>query len=293
MKEYAAKIASPGVSDNTVRLGVAPVRALLATAIEEGLIQSNPALGLRLFVRPRVEHGTAEEVDAEGASKALTEEELQGLLDKLPDRCVLFFEFLAIQGLRIGEAIELRHRDLDLGERFVHVRRRYYRGRRRAGECGSDRNAAPAGERLLREPQWIDRGSLCRDQRPRGTASTEARSLRQRSSGARASSRRRQSDRARLVAERDGSRRHVLAEQRDRALQLAGTDHRQSSEARHHRFRQRLIGDGWQFLALRWFRVRRHLGGHASRGWRSRPSETGESDLRPGPVASGDGGRRG
>ena len=39
-----------------------------------------------------------------------------------------FFEFLAAQGLRIGEAIELRHRDLDLGERFVHVRRRYYRG---------------------------------------------------------------------------------------------------------------------------------------------------------------------
>jgi integrase len=32
-------------------------------------------------------------------------------------------------GLRIGEAIELRRRDLDLDERWLHVRRRYYRGK--------------------------------------------------------------------------------------------------------------------------------------------------------------------
>ena len=31
--------------------------------------------------------------------------------------------------MRIGEAIELRWRDVDLGERIVHVRRRFHAGR--------------------------------------------------------------------------------------------------------------------------------------------------------------------
>jgi integrase len=41
----------------------------------------------------------------------------------------LFFDVLAWSGLRIGEAIELRWKDVDLGIRTVHVRRRYSNGR--------------------------------------------------------------------------------------------------------------------------------------------------------------------
>jgi integrase len=42
---------------------------------------------------------------------------------------VAFYRFLADTGLRVGEAIELRWKDVDLGRRIVRVRRRYYRGR--------------------------------------------------------------------------------------------------------------------------------------------------------------------
>ena len=37
------------VSPNTVRLALAPVRALFATALEDGLIRSNPTLGVRIL----------------------------------------------------------------------------------------------------------------------------------------------------------------------------------------------------------------------------------------------------
>ena len=42
LKEYAAKIAGTGVARNTVRLALAPLKAMLATAHEEGVIRSNP-----------------------------------------------------------------------------------------------------------------------------------------------------------------------------------------------------------------------------------------------------------
>jgi integrase len=123
VKAFVAEIGKRGISQNTVRLGLAPVRALLATALEEGLIRTNPAAGLRLFVQ------RDESADHEDDVKALDEHELVALLTEIPERERLFFEFLAQTGLRIGEAIEVRWGDVDLGERWLHVRRRHYRGR--------------------------------------------------------------------------------------------------------------------------------------------------------------------
>jgi integrase len=48
VKAYAAQVAARGVARNTVRLAIAPVKAMLATAHEEGILRSNPAAGLRL-----------------------------------------------------------------------------------------------------------------------------------------------------------------------------------------------------------------------------------------------------
>lgn len=45
VKELAARVARRGVSANSVRLALAPVRACLADAFEDGLIRSNPASG--------------------------------------------------------------------------------------------------------------------------------------------------------------------------------------------------------------------------------------------------------
>ena len=122
VKRSAAHVASRGVSPNTVRLALAPVKALLATAVEEGLIRANPAAGVRIA------QATAEEQAEDERVKALTEEELRRLLAEIPSEWRLFFEFLAHTGLRIGEAIALRWSDVDLGQRRLLVRRRLYRG---------------------------------------------------------------------------------------------------------------------------------------------------------------------
>lgn len=108
----------------TVGLRLAPVKALLATAFEDGLIRFNPAAGLRNLIP------AAEDVEAAGPPvKALTEAELEALLSKLPKAYYLFFAFLAQTGLRIGEAVETRWRDVDLGAGWVRVDRRFYLGR--------------------------------------------------------------------------------------------------------------------------------------------------------------------
>lgn len=121
VRDYAAALSRRGSAANTVRLAVAPARALFATAVEDGLIRSNPAAGLRLFVQT-----TTHDVDD---VKALSEPELVALLDALPSEWRLFFEFLAQTGLRIGEAIEIRYRDVEHAGRWLHVRRRFYNGR--------------------------------------------------------------------------------------------------------------------------------------------------------------------
>lgn len=100
---------------------MAPVRALFATAKEEGLVRSNPCEGLRLAVRRQ------QGEDDDGELKALTEEQLAAVLARLPEAWQLFFTFLAETGLRIGEAIELRWRDLEPGGK-LRVRRVFYEG---------------------------------------------------------------------------------------------------------------------------------------------------------------------
>ena len=77
---------------------LAPLRALFADAVEEGLVRANPAAGLRL---PRP---VTREEESEERAKALTEKELRALVLAAPEEWKLLVRFLAATGLRIGEA---------------------------------------------------------------------------------------------------------------------------------------------------------------------------------------------
>jgi integrase len=118
------------VTANTVRLALAPVRALFADALQRGDITRNPTLGWKTRHTQTLEEiGEDEDGSAiDEQVKALSEEQLATLLGKLPDDWQLFFTFLAQTGLRISEATELRWRDVDLGQKRFKVRRRFYRG---------------------------------------------------------------------------------------------------------------------------------------------------------------------
>jgi integrase len=151
VKRYASELAVRGLSPGSVRNLVAPVRALLATAFEEGLIRSNPAAGLRITQRVNT--------DPEERAKALTKDELQALLDELPIEWRVFFELLAHTGLRIGEAVALTWTDVDFGKRRVHIRRRLYRGRFDVPKSRYGRRTIPLSQGLSRA-LWRLRGSV-------------------------------------------------------------------------------------------------------------------------------------
>jgi integrase len=121
VKGYAAHVAKRGVARNTVRLAVAPVKALLATAHEEGLIRANPAAGLRL--------GRTVAANPVKETHALNDEQVVQVLAQVPQQYRLLAEFLAQTGLRISEALALTKADIDFGSLRVSVSRRLYKGK--------------------------------------------------------------------------------------------------------------------------------------------------------------------
>jgi integrase/recombinase XerD len=116
IKRYATECADKGLARNTIRLRIAPVKALLATAHEEGLIRANPAAGLRL--------GRAVADAAVKETHALSEEQVVAVLAEVPERHRLLCELLAQSGLRISEALALTKADIDFGHRRLSVSKR-------------------------------------------------------------------------------------------------------------------------------------------------------------------------
>jgi integrase len=114
-----------GSSTSTLRQLRSTLSAMFSTAVEDGLLRSNPVRGVRIPAPTTVE------VDDDRA-KALTREELRRFFAALPDDdWCLFFEFLVHTGLRISEAVGLRWEHLDLGQRpRVLVREQFYEGNR-------------------------------------------------------------------------------------------------------------------------------------------------------------------
>jgi integrase len=111
-----------GQAASSVRKNFAPVRALLATAVEDGVIAANPASVIRVV-------GARSGWD-EPERRALTRQELAAFFAALPADCVPLFQLLVQTGLRISEAVGLTWGDLDLEAPtpLLSVRRQIYRG---------------------------------------------------------------------------------------------------------------------------------------------------------------------
>ncbi|HEY2055863.1 MAG TPA: site-specific integrase [Solirubrobacterales bacterium] len=116
-----------GKSTATLKTLRAALSAMYSTAVEDGVADSNPIRGVRLA-------GGDTDEDEQKHAKAFSREELRVFFAALPDDGYwrLFFEFLAVTGLRIGEAIGLTWENLDLGDQpKVKVREQVYRGKRK------------------------------------------------------------------------------------------------------------------------------------------------------------------
>ncbi len=145
VRELFGKMRQDGASTSAIRKLRAALSAMFATAVEDGLLRSNPCQGVRIPA------GRSEE-PAEDRAKALTREELRLLLAALPEDWRLFFELLAVTGLRIGEAIGLIWERLELGERpHIQVREQVYRGERRRLKSQDGQRDVPLAEGMARK----------------------------------------------------------------------------------------------------------------------------------------------
>lgn len=135
-----ADLSAKGRSRSTLRTLRSAVSAMYATALEDGLVAVNPIRGVRL---PAAENLASEDKRA----KALTRAELRLVLAALPEDGYwrLFFEFLAVTGLRISEAVGLRWEHLDLSPEggTVAVREQVYRGKRKRLKTNAGRREVP------------------------------------------------------------------------------------------------------------------------------------------------------
>ena len=135
MKSFAAHVARPGRSRNTVRLALAPLRAMLADAAEAGDIRQNPARGVRI--------GNLTKSPAAAPVKALKPSEAATLIAALLDPYRLLVRFLLETGLRISEVAALRWSDVDFAAHRVRVERRYRDGRLGPPKSNAGRRVVP------------------------------------------------------------------------------------------------------------------------------------------------------
>ena len=150
---------TPYLADQTLRRIFAPLAALFAQAVEEGIIPANPARDVRLpSGRDRLRRfnpDADEDTDdpSAGVARALTRDQVDAFLLVVDIRWRPFFELLATTGLRVSEALALRWRDLRLdGDRpVVRVRRAYVRGVYGPPKSRYGRRDVPLGFELVRQ----------------------------------------------------------------------------------------------------------------------------------------------
>jgi len=125
LKQYISKLATADLSRNTLRNTLCAIRVILNQAIEDGLLDKNPAARLGRFTKtdePRFQ------------ATALTREEanrfLQATREMCPEYYGLFLTALRA-GLRRGELVALRWGDIQFGaseedrNRFILVKHNY------------------------------------------------------------------------------------------------------------------------------------------------------------------------
>ena len=128
IKAMLAKLSKKKLARNTIRLALASIRGVLTSAVEDGLLQSNPAARLGRFT-------TSEKGQRE--AQAMEPEEVERFLSATRDYCPEYYPLFLValrSGLREGEILGLRWGDIQFGKddgdpnRFILVQRRWYRG---------------------------------------------------------------------------------------------------------------------------------------------------------------------
>jgi integrase len=122
VRAFIGHLDDAGLRANTIRSIMAPVKAMYATAVEDGAVRANPTVNVRIGLGRGAQEPGRE-------VRAMTRAELSTVLGHVPEQWRLLFELLAHTGLRISEVIGLTWADIELGSNpRLLVRRQDCRG---------------------------------------------------------------------------------------------------------------------------------------------------------------------
>jgi integrase len=145
VRRLVRELEGKGLSSASVLKNLVPLKAMFATAVEDGALRANPTAGVRVNRR---RDDAEEEVEA----KAMTRAQLAAVLAETPDEWRLFLELLAHTGLRISEALGLDWSDVELGKRpRLRVRRQFYRGTLKQLKTRAGRRDLPLSQDMSRK----------------------------------------------------------------------------------------------------------------------------------------------
>jgi integrase len=122
IKNFLLDKINQGLATDTVKHIRSVISGVLDSALDDEIINSNPALGVKKVFPKKTDNDSI---------NPLTPEELQHLLDTVaehfPDQYPLFL-LLARTGVRIGEALAVKWGDIDFSGRFIEINRSIVRG---------------------------------------------------------------------------------------------------------------------------------------------------------------------
>lgn len=146
LRDLFGQMRRDGRTTSEIKKTRAALSVMFATALEDGVVTSNPVLGVR------IPPSSEDEAPTDEKAKALTRAELGVLLAALPSESQLFCTFLAHTGLRISEAVGLRWEHLDLGEHpKVRVREQLYKGKRKRLKSKDGKRDVPLSPGMARQ----------------------------------------------------------------------------------------------------------------------------------------------
>ena len=134
IKEVIALLAGKDLSRSSIRAVIATLRAMLNTAVEDGILLANPAIRLGKFTKTAAERRE----DINPLTRAELGIFLRSLETKFPAHYP-FFLTLGRTGMRLGEALALQWDDIDFNARLIEVRRSLVGGRVETPKSGKSR----------------------------------------------------------------------------------------------------------------------------------------------------------
>lgn len=147
VRAYIGHLDEAGLRANSIRSILAPLKAMYATAVEDGAVRSNPTVNVRIGIGRRADEPGRE-------VRAMTRAELSVVLAHIPKEWQLMFELLAHTGLRISESIGLTWADVELGRSpRLLVRRQDCRGEIGPLKSAKSRREIPLSPGMARRLQ--------------------------------------------------------------------------------------------------------------------------------------------